>query len=450
MGKGFAFVVVLVFLTAFFLAVPLPVKAQSKTIVVPDDYSTIASAIENATDGDTVFVKSGTYNESTLVINKVIWLQGEDQLTTKINLNPPWIEYANPLPFDWNQISHFEDALKITSNDVKVSGFTISNNVTSMGGLYIVNGDRILITNNTIQNNSIFLMGSHQVFTLNTVRGSVECYSSQYNIIAGNIVYGDIWVNNPPEFMVAPHITNLICGNLAVDGNGIAVGGDGNIVFNNKVINSTYGIGTASSASNCILLRNQIVNNDIGIRATSEGHNNTFYGNKVTDSLYGASVANIWGIGENNVFYDNNFDNNLQDVNTDPVIIGSDRNWTAHHGGSFDNGVSGNYWSSYNGTDVNGDGFGDLPYVIDPNRRDNHPLMAPFNTSSVSIDLPYWAAAYSSLVYKEPTLETQISAPQQKLFPPSIVIFLIVITAVLVAAGLLVYHKKHKREAKQA
>lgn len=450
MGKGFAFVVVLVFLTVFFLAVPLPVKAQSKTIVVPDDYSTIASAIENATDGDTVFVKSGTYNESTLVINKVIWLQGEDQLTTKINLNPPWIEYANPLPFDWNQISHFEDALKITSNDVKVSGFTISNNVTSMGGLYIVDGDRILITNNTIQNNSIFLMGSHQVFTLNTVRGSVECYSSQYNIIAGNIVYGDIWVNNPPEFMVAPHITNLICGNLAVDGNGIAVGGDGNIVFNNKVINSTYGIGTASSASNCILLRNQIVNNDIGIRATSEGHNNTFYGNKVTDSLYGASVANIWGIGENNVFYDNNFDNNLQDVNTDPVIIGSDRNWTAHHGGSFDNGVSGNYWSSYNGTDVNGDGFGDLPYVIDPNRRDNHPLMAPFNTSSVSIDLPYWAAAYSSLVYKEPTLETQISAPQQKLFPPSIVIFLIVITAVLVAAGLLVYHKKHKREAKQA
>lgn len=114
----------------------LPIKAESQTIVVPDDYSTIASAIGNATDGDTVFVKSGIYNESSLMINKAIWLQGEDQLTTKINLNPPWIEYANPLPFDWNQISHFEDALKIIANDAKVSGFTITNNVTSMGGLH--------------------------------------------------------------------------------------------------------------------------------------------------------------------------------------------------------------------------------------------------------------------------------------------------------------------------
>jgi len=244
------------------------------------------------------------------------------------------------------------------------------------------------------------------------------------------------------------HITNLICGNLVVDGNGIAVGGDGNIVFNNKVINSTYGIGTASYASNCILLGNQIVNNDVGIRATSEGHNNTFYGNQVTDSLYGASVANIWGIGEDNVLYDNNFDNNLQDVNTDPVIVGSDRNWTAHHGGSFDNGISGNYWSSYNGTDANGDGFGDLPYVIDLNRRDNYPLMTPFNTSSVSIDLPYWAVAYSSVVFKEPTLETQTSEPQQQLFSPGIVIFLIGITAVLVVASLLVYSKKHKHPRK--
>ncbi len=448
MKKNLTILIVFILLIASNLTVSLPVKAAFRTIVIPEDYPTIASAIENATDGDTVFVKRGIYNESNLMINKSIWLQGEDQLSTKINLNPPWIEYANPIPFDWNQISHFEDALKITANDVKVSGFTITNNVTSMGGLYIVDGNRIVITNNTIQNNSIYLEGSHQIFTSNTVSGSIECYSSQYNVIAGNIVYGDIWVNNPPEFMVAQHTTNLICGNLVVDGNGIAVGGDGNIVFNNKVINSTYGIGTASYASNCILLRNQIVNNDVGIRATSEGHNNTFYGNQVTDSLYGASVANIWGIGENNVLYDNNFDNNLQDVNTDPVIVGSDRNWTAHHGGSFDNGISGNYWSSYNGTDANSDGFGDLPYVIDSNRRDNHPLMAPFNISSMSIDLPYWASAFSSVVFKELTLETQTSEPQHQLFSPVIVIILIFIAVVLVAAGLLVYSKKHKHPRK--
>jgi heme/copper-type cytochrome/quinol oxidase subunit 2 len=69
--------------------------------------------------------------------------------------------------------------------------------------------------------------------------------------------------------------------------------------------------------------------------------------------------------------------------------------------------------------------------------------MAPFNISSVSIDLPYWASAYSSLVYKEPTLETQTTEPQHQLFSPVIVIILIFIAIVLVVAGLLIYHKKN-------
>jgi hypothetical protein len=45
-------------------------KANPSTIVIPDDYATIAYAIGNATDGDTIIVKSGTYNETTLEINK--------------------------------------------------------------------------------------------------------------------------------------------------------------------------------------------------------------------------------------------------------------------------------------------------------------------------------------------------------------------------------------------
>jgi len=45
------------------------VKASSKTIVVPDDWKTI-HAIDFANDGDTVFVKSSSYTENT-IINKI-------------------------------------------------------------------------------------------------------------------------------------------------------------------------------------------------------------------------------------------------------------------------------------------------------------------------------------------------------------------------------------------
>jgi hypothetical protein len=41
----------------------------------------------------------------------------------------------------------------------------------------------------------------------------------------------------------------------------------------------------------------------------------------------------------------------------------------------------GNYWG-YSGTDMNHDGIGDYPYVIDKTNTDNYPLMAPVNIAA--------------------------------------------------------------------
>ena len=47
-GKTIALVLVTLFLTCLVILQPATVKAQSKTIVVPDDFPTIQDAINNA------------------------------------------------------------------------------------------------------------------------------------------------------------------------------------------------------------------------------------------------------------------------------------------------------------------------------------------------------------------------------------------------------------------
>ena len=83
MNKTAVLLLVLVILAASYTISFLPAKATSKTLVVPDDYATIEDAVTNAVQGDTIFVKKGTYHE-TLKIEKSISLIGEDRDTTII------------------------------------------------------------------------------------------------------------------------------------------------------------------------------------------------------------------------------------------------------------------------------------------------------------------------------------------------------------------------------
>ena len=103
MRKNFALLVVLVFLASSCLTVYLPVKAESKTINVPDDFSSIQEAINAADAGDTIFVKRGTYVENP-VVNKSVSLVGEDRDATVIDVTA---------------------GLKVERDNVTVTGFTI-------------------------------------------------------------------------------------------------------------------------------------------------------------------------------------------------------------------------------------------------------------------------------------------------------------------------------------
>jgi nitrous oxidase accessory protein NosD len=144
----------------------------------------------------------------------------------------------------------------------------------------------------------------------------------------------------------------------------------------------------------------------VGLYETDNSGGDIFYANNVTDCSCGAKIVGWHSNGT--VLYCNNFVNNTQQVNTDANETDWD-NFTRqlYHGGSFDNQTIGNFWSDYNGTDADGDGVGDAPYVIDANRADHYPLMSAFNISSVTIQIPEWANI---------TVPNPISTPS---FPPS-------------------------------
>jgi len=189
------------------------------------------------------------------------------------------------------------------------------------------------------------------------------------------------------------------------------------IIYNNSML-TAWNIMLDSSVGN------QIVGNNITGQNTGFGYcikfdngtaDNLIMGNNFADA--GSAVRIYRSSGGNNSFYLNNFVSNYNDV------VG----WTGAVEGDFwDNGTVGNFWSDYVGFDGDGDGVGDTPYVINDHCRDGHPLMAPFDVSSVTVEMPEWANT------------PDLAEP----FPTALAVGATGASAAMVGAGLLIYFRK--------
>lgn len=157
------------------ISVPFSSDVRAATLYVggggPGNYTTIQSAVDNASSGDTVFVYGGTYYEH-IVVGKMVNLTGEDVGMTTI--------YGG---------------IKATSDMVNITSFTIRNSTWPSYAaihLYSVRGCRISGNRIVDSNAAVFLEHSDDNVAMNNivVRGydSITLYSASNNFIGNNII----------------------------------------------------------------------------------------------------------------------------------------------------------------------------------------------------------------------------------------------------------------------
>jgi len=232
------------------IVVALPSTVVGKTITVPDDYSTIKEAIDNASSGDTVFIKAGTYSFTTNGEAFPIRMKNGVSLVG---------EGADVCVLDAEGTNSVIYCFWITASTTRIEGFTITNGNSQFGGgIDCTDRSNPIIINNVITGNSA------------SNGAGISCHNSSPTIIH-NFINNNRGGYGPGIYCYysSPTIANNIVSRNRAD-----VGGAGGIycfflskpkIINNLIIgNSSRYVGGIwlHISSNATVLNNIIAENN--------------------------------------------------------------------------------------------------------------------------------------------------------------------------------------------
>ena len=327
-------------------------------------FTSIKEAIDVARSGDIIRIFSGTYHEGQIEVNKPL---------TMLGIQYPVLE-----------ASADQGVLLVTSDSVRIEGLHIRNVATSYiedrAGIKLDHVKHCVITKNKLNNCffGIYLQKStHCIVRDNQVIGEAAQEMSSGNAIhlwyCNNVKIENNLVSKHRDGLYLEFVDNsTITGNTSsynlryglhfmfsndnsytgnrfeTNGAGVAVMFSKNIVMTSNEFVHNWG-----TASYGLLLKeiydgeikdNLFEQNTIGIYAESANrldiHNNDLKNNGWALKILGSCM--------DNTFSGNNFFTNTFDLTTNSI--------------DDHNSYQGNYWSSYNGYDLDRNGFGDIPH----------------------------------------------------------------------------------------